>query len=88
MKRLEDKADGAVAQAREIGIRELGDEPAFKPVLAGRGAIQAADDVEQRRLPRAGGTDDCEQLASGTSPRSAFMPASPQKPLLAAADEP
>ena len=44
--------------------RGAGDLGAFEPDQAGVGAVDAGDDVEQRGLARAVGTDEAQDLAA------------------------
>jgi hypothetical protein len=47
---LEDEADLAVAQGGQPGVGQVRDQVAVQPVLAAVRAVQATDDVHQRRL--------------------------------------
>src|ERR1700682_4951152 len=59
---LEDEADLAVADVRELGLIEPADILARKPVTAGRGSVKAAQDVNQSRLAGPGRAHDGKQL--------------------------
>ncbi len=60
---LEDETHLAVANPRESPAAQLRDRLAVQPVLAGRGRVEATDDVHQRGLARAGGAHDGDILA-------------------------
>jgi hypothetical protein len=60
---LKYEADGAPAQVGTAGIGEAGEILVHDADLTGRGRGEAADDVEQGGLARAGGADDGEELA-------------------------
>ena len=55
---LEDEADFLVADARQLIVVKIADELAVEPVAALRRRIEAADEVHQRGLARAGGAHD------------------------------
>src|SRR3989449_504664 len=59
---LEDEPDRTAPKRCEPVIVECGDRRAGKRVLAARRAIQAADDVHQRRLARAGRPEHGDEL--------------------------
>ena len=63
VERLEDEADLAVAKARQAAIVERVQIVAEHVGLAGVAAVEAAHDVQERRLARAGAADEREQLA-------------------------
>ena len=63
VERLEDEADAAAAQSGAPAVAERLDVRALEPVAALGLHLEAADDVEQRRLARARGPDDREPLA-------------------------
>ena len=64
MERLEDEAEMPVAEVR-LGVDvELGDVGPLEEVAAGRGLVEGADDVHQRRFAGAGGADDGEEFAA------------------------
>jgi hypothetical protein len=60
---LEDEADFFGANAVEIGGGEIGDVLFVEPDFARGGAVEAADEVHQRRFAGAGGTHHGEPLA-------------------------
>ncbi len=60
---LEDESDQAVAHLGELGVGEPGDVPALEVVRADARTVEAAEDVEQRRLPRPGRPGHGEELA-------------------------
>ena len=53
MERLEDEADGGVAQRRQIVFTQIGDVVAFDEDATIGGAVEARDQAEQRRLAAA-----------------------------------
>ena len=63
--RLEDEADGPAADLRQLVVGELLHRVALQAVDPGGRAVQAAQDVHQRRLARAGRADDGQELAVG-----------------------
>ena len=60
---LEDEADAPVAQRGELRVVEARDLPAVEEIVAARGAVQAAEDAEQRRLARPRGAHHRHRLA-------------------------
>ena len=60
---LEDEADLLGAEAVQLGVGERGHVLAFEIDLARGGAVQAADQIHQRGLPRARGTHHRQPLA-------------------------
>jgi hypothetical protein len=60
---LEDEADAPAAQSGALFIAEGRRVCAVKQVAAAGGAVEAADDIEQRRFARAGGAGDGQPLA-------------------------
>ena len=61
---LEDEPDAAVADlGARVGV-DVGDLGAFELIAAARRAIEAAEDVHQRRLPRSRRTGDGDELAA------------------------
>ena len=69
--RLEDERDGAAAQQHPLALAHRGDvAPGDVHAAAGR-AVQAADDVEQRGLARAGPPAQRDQLARADRERDA-----------------
>ena len=62
---LEDEADALAAHARLLDRRERRHVAPFEPVGAGVGAVEQAEQVEQRRLARAGRPHDRDVLARG-----------------------
>ena len=54
---LEDEANAAGAQTGPLGLAQLGCVDPLEPIDASRLPVQAAQDVQQRRLSRAGGAD-------------------------------
>jgi len=66
---LEDEADAHVAQHRALIGGEPAHVPSVEPVLAARRAVEAAQDVEQRRFPGARGAHDGDQLTGAHGER-------------------
>ncbi|GDY18699.1 hypothetical protein LBMAG56_00440 [Verrucomicrobiota bacterium] len=62
---LKDEADLLVADARELEVVEAGEVFAVEEELARGGAVECADDVEERAFAAAGRTDDGDALAAG-----------------------
>jgi hypothetical protein len=62
---LEDEADRAAAQASECLLAELVDAPPREPHLAGRRALQAAEQVQQGGLAAAAWPHHGQRLAGG-----------------------
>ena len=60
---LEDEADAFAAKGGEGVVVEPGEAVAFEEDLAGVGAVEGADDVEEGALAGAGGSDDGDGLA-------------------------
>jgi hypothetical protein len=60
---LEDEADRRAAEADELLLAEGGHLRAVDPYASRRGPIEPADEVEERRLPRAGRAVEDEELA-------------------------
>src|SRR5262249_37723195 len=67
VERLEHEADPAVPHARELVVLHARHELAVQPVLAGAGRIETADEVHQRRLPRARRAHDRDVLVAADS---------------------
>jgi len=61
---LEDEADLGIADARACGRRQRGDVMAVEHVAAGAGAVEQAEDRQQRGLAAAGGSGDGHVLAT------------------------
>ena len=61
---LEDQADNVLADVGELGGVEAAQLPAVEPDRALRRGVHAADDVHERGLARARGTDHGEPLAA------------------------
>src|SRR5262249_14193913 len=61
---LEDEADEVAAQQRALRAREARDVDALKEVLSGRRPVEAAEDVEARRLARAARAQERDELAA------------------------
>src|SRR6266542_815260 len=61
---LKNKTDLVAPQAREVVVRESVQRLAVNRNLAGGGAVETADQVEQRRFARTGGADDRDHLAA------------------------
>ena len=59
---LEDESDRVAAKAREPGLREAGERCAGDDDAPGRRAVEAAEQVEQRRLARSGRANDRHEL--------------------------
>ena len=62
---LEDEADGAAAQLRELVFRHVADDGAVEGDLAFAGVIKPSEQAEQRGFTRAGGAHDGDELAAG-----------------------
>ncbi len=62
---LVDEAERAIAQLAARCIRQLADLLPRDRYRARRRQIEAAQQLEQRRLTRAGSADDCDALAGG-----------------------
>ena len=60
---LEDEADALAAEARAIRLVEPGDVDALEEVAAAGRPVEAAEDRHQRRLARARGAHDGDELA-------------------------
>src|SRR5579864_5185284 len=60
---LEDEAEHPVADLRELGAAHARDVTAREDVAAGRGAVQAADDVHEGRFSRTRRSHDGDELA-------------------------
>jgi hypothetical protein len=60
---LEDEAEAGAAKFGEGVVIKLGDVLVIKEVVAGRGAIEAAEDVHEGGFAGAGGAHDGEHLA-------------------------
>ncbi|MCY1295995.1 hypothetical protein D9M70_453610 [compost metagenome] len=60
---LEDEAEGAAAQGRQLIGIEVGDALAVDQIVAAGRLIEAAENVHQRRLAGAGLADDRHELA-------------------------
>ena len=60
---LKDEADLVAPHAREIVVREAVEDLAVHGHRAGGRAVEAADEIEQRRFPRSRGPDDRHHLA-------------------------
>ena len=58
VERLKDETDVVAPDLRQLGCAQLADAAAVQPVAAGGRAVETADDVEQRRLARAGRSHD------------------------------
>ena len=63
MERLEDEPDRPSAEPGAVEVVERGDVDPDEVVGAGGLTIEETDDVEQRRLPRTGRSDDRDPLA-------------------------
>src|SRR5258707_354166 len=61
---LEDEADLVAADSREVVVGQPGERFAVDADLAGRGTVEAADQIEERRLAGAGRSDNREHLAA------------------------
>jgi hypothetical protein len=64
MERLEDEPDALAAQAGPLLVRELGRFDAVEQVAAAGRTIEAAEDVEKGRFPRAGRPGDRQPFAT------------------------
>ena len=64
VERLEDEPDTSAPQSSPFLVGELRSIDAIEEVAAARGMIEAADDVEERRLSRARGAGDGEPVAA------------------------
>ena len=61
---LEDEADLVAPHARQLIVGQAGERFAVDADLAGGRAVEAADQIEQRRLAGAGRADDRDHLAA------------------------
>ena len=68
---LKDESNLFVANRRQLIVREARHVAAVQPIRAGRRAIEAAEDVHQRRLPRSRRSDDRDELAARDVERDA-----------------
>src|SRR5207248_6260188 len=64
IERLKDEPDFAISHPRELVFVLVGNQLASKPVLPGARGIEAADQIHQRRLARAGRTHDRDVLVA------------------------
>ena len=71
MKLLEDESDFLGAEAREAGFVEARDVGAINDGPAGRGSIEAAENIDQRGLARAGRAHDGDPFAGLDAERDA-----------------
>src|SRR5690606_11293064 len=62
---LEDEAERVVAEGGGLFFGKGGDVPVADLDGAGGGAIESAEEIEQGRLPAAGGADDRGGFAGG-----------------------
>src|SRR3989442_13576535 len=62
VEKLKDEADLVAANTSEIVVREFAKILAFDSNLAGCGPVEAADQVQERRLSRTGRPDNAETL--------------------------
>ena len=69
--RLEHEADPAGANPRQFAIVHLGHVVVAQEVRAGRGLVQATQEIQQRALPRAGRAHDGDVIALGHFQRNA-----------------
>ena len=65
VERLEDETQCAIADAGGPRLAEPRHRRAVKQILAGVEVVEDADDVQEGRLPRAGGAHDGDELAGG-----------------------
>ena len=72
MVRLKDEADLLVADARELEVVEAPEVFAVEEELAGGGAVEGADDVEERAFAAAGRADDGNAFAAREVERDAL----------------
>src|SRR5579884_97137 len=68
---LEDEAQLAVADRRQLVVGEAGHLDAVELVATARGLVEAADGVHQRRLARARGAHDRDEFAAADADRHA-----------------
>ena len=64
MKGLKDEADAPVPERGELPVAEGRDLPAEQAKRAPCRPVEAAEDVEQRGFPGAGGSDDGDEFAA------------------------
>jgi acyl-CoA thioesterase I len=64
MKGLEDDADAAAAEARQLVLVQAGEVHILDDHLAGAGTLEARHGHEERRLPGSGGADEPDGFAS------------------------
>jgi hypothetical protein len=65
MKRLKDESDLVAPHLRQRGLVEPADLPPIEPVGTGGRSIEAAQQVEQRRLARARRAHDRDVISLG-----------------------
>src|ERR671939_211554 len=61
---LEDESNLVAPHSRQLIVGETAERSAVDEDVAGSRAIEAADEIEERRLARAGGPDDRDHLAA------------------------
>src|SRR5262245_6329236 len=64
VKCLKDEADALAAQSGPLVLAELRRFDALKKILPVAWAVEATDDIQQRRFPRAGRAGDRQPLAA------------------------
>ena len=68
---LEHESDLPVADRRQLVVREMRDVAAVQQIASAGRAIEAAQDVHERRLSRAGRSDHGDELAAADVERDA-----------------
>ena len=61
---LEDESDLVAAHPRQVVVGEAGERLAVDAHTAGGRTVESADEIEERRLARSGGSDDRDHLAA------------------------
>ena len=64
MERLEHETDARVARSGDVVVGHRADLAALQHVASPRRAVQESDDVHEGRLPRAGRSHDCSEIAA------------------------
>src|SRR5207253_2967671 len=72
VERLKDEADRAIADLRHLLVGQPADVLAVEDVRAAVERVEQSGHVQERGLPRAGGTGDGDELARGHAEREVF----------------
>jgi hypothetical protein len=78
--RLKDEAYLPIADLRQLQVVERGEVLSIEQHLATGGAVECADDLQQRAFARAGRANDGESFAAGHFERESETPASTLTP--------